>query len=158
MKARIIIFLIFVVLIVVGGTYLIKKNNEYINSNIEENTLKEDEAPGINIKDLVPIEKGEENQDKEKIKAQIANNEKLFLYFYTTWCPMCQKTEPIMADLMNKYPDILVIQIDSDVEKELKDEYDVHNVPTIILIEKNKEVDRIVEITNADKIEEFLTK
>lgn len=157
MKKRIILFLIFVVLVIVGCICLMKKN-EAFRLEKENQSIEENEDSGLHFIKRDPVDASELNKNKEKIKEQIESNEKVFLYFYTTWCPMCQKTEPIMERLIEKYPDIVIIQIDTDIEQDLKNEYDVHNIPTLILLEKNTEIDRIVEELDVDKIEEFITK
>jgi len=154
MKKRIIIFLIFAILIVIGCTYLMKMNNEYLEANMKQ----ESSNNGITIKNAEPVDKGPKNQNKEKIEEQIQNTEKVFLYFYADWCPMCQKTTPMVDEFIAQHPDISIIKIDTDIEVKLKEQFNVHNVPTIILVEKNIEIERIIEITEKEKIEEFLQK
>ena len=157
MKKRIIIFLIFVVLIIAGCIFLMKKNEEFRQEKENQNTEQTDDSqPHFIQRD--PVDESELNKNKEKFEEQIQNSESVILYFYADWCPMCQKTTPIIDDIIEKYPDITIIKIDTEIEKDLKNQFDIHNIPTLISIEKNIEIDRIIDELDADKIEEFITK
>lgn len=154
MKNIIKIILIFIIIsgIVLGAKILLIKPEEKI-ANVENEEVK-----GINIEDLVPVSKQEVNENREKIREKIKNNKKIILYYYADWCGMCTKISKDMDKLIDENKDIEIIKIDTEIEKDLKEEYNIEAIPTLILIKNQEEIDRIVEITDMEIIKEFIKK
>ena len=64
------------------------------------------------------------------------------LYFTADWCLPCQKTRPIAEDL-DRDGIIKIIFIDADSSHKLLEDYGVKSVPTFILLEDGKEIQRV---------------
>ncbi|KAM4584913.1 protein disulfide-isomerase A2 [Odontesthes bonariensis] len=67
----------------------------------------------------------------------LSENKYLLVEFYAPWCGHCQKLEPVYAEAAEKLkkeePEIRLAKVDATEEKELADEFDVGNFPTLKL-------------------------
>ena len=79
---------------------------------------------------------------------------KTVFYFKADWCGPCKKVRPIVED-MNK--DGFFIQIiDVDIEKELVKNFEIASVPTFILFENEKIINRISGAQTRSQLESFI--
>jgi thioredoxin-like negative regulator of GroEL len=79
---------------------------------------------------------------------------KTVFYFTADWCGPCKKVRPIVED-MNK--DGFFIQIiDVDIEKELVKNFEIASVPTFILFENEKIINRISGAQTRSQLESFI--
>lgn len=66
---------------------------------------------------------------------------KKYLYFSAPWCGPCKTLGPTME----KVSDVVAVRkINVDEESDLAIEYNVRNVPTVVLLDDEKEVKRFV--------------
>ena len=73
---------------------------------------------------------------------------KTVFYFTADWCNPCKQVRPIAEDLNRD--GIAAFQfIDADQEIELVKKFQIKSIPTFILIEEGKEINRISEIGRA---------
>lgn len=66
-----------------------------------------------------------------------------YLYFSASWCGPCRTLGPIMNDVSQQIP---VQKVDVDSEFELASQYNVRNVPTVVLLDNGQEVKRFVGV------------
>ena len=66
-----------------------------------------------------------------------------FLYFSASWCGPCRTLGPIMNEVSQQIP---VQKVDVDSEFELASQYNVRNVPTVVLLDSGQEVKRFVGV------------
>ena len=154
---KILFILLFIFLIGLGAKIIFKAPTVTENE-IEENVVESEEVEGINIEDLTPVGKVEKNQDKKKVLDQIEEKDKVVLYFFADWCWMCQKISADVDLMIEENRDIDIIKIDTEIEEELKKEFNVTNVPTFIIVKDGAETERIVEVLNMEEIKEFIKK
>ena len=67
------------------------------------------------------------------------------LDFYATWCHPCKKLDPKIEELKLMYPNINFLKIEIEEQKELCEEYNITAVPTVIIINENKEISKAPE-------------
>jgi thioredoxin 1 len=68
---------------------------------------------------------------------------KSYLYFSAPWCGPCRMLGPVMDRVNNTIPVKKVIVDDSP---EMAQQYNVRNIPTVILMEDGVEVKRFVGV------------
>ena len=68
---------------------------------------------------------------------------KTILYFRAEWCGPCRTMAKVFDALCGDYPDVAFRKVDVDEEPELTARHKVRAVPTMILLEDGKEVNRI---------------
>lgn len=67
------------------------------------------------------------------------------LDFYADWCSPCKAMEPIFEEVKEEYKGKVEFKaIDVDQNNERAREYGVMSIPTYIIINDEKEVDRII--------------
>ena len=71
---------------------------------------------------------------------EVKSSEKTVLIdFYADWCGPCRMVSPIIDEIANERPDVLVCKVNVDEEGELAQMFDVSSIPTIVVM-KNGEV------------------
>ena len=66
---------------------------------------------------------------------------KQYLYFSAPWCGPCRMLGPVMQRVNNTIP---VQKINVDEQSEIAIQYNVRNIPTVVLLENGQEVKRLV--------------
>ena len=79
------------------------------------------------------------------------NNMITVLKFYAVWCAPCK----ILSKILGDRPEIKEVNIEDDTE-ELRSKYRVRNVPTLIFLKDEEEVNRIVCIIRLEDYEEII--
>ncbi|MDH5609577.1 MAG: thioredoxin [Cyclobacteriaceae bacterium] len=59
--------------------------------------------------------------------------------FYADWCGPCKMVAPVLEELSNEYPDIVIYKVDTEVEQELAAVFQIRSIPSILFIPKNKQ-------------------
>ena len=77
------------------------------------------------------------------------------LYFTADWCNPCQRTRPIAEELKR---DGLIdfVFVDADSEIELLEQFGIKSVPTYILLEDGKEINRMSGAKTREQFLEFI--
>ena len=75
-------------------------------------------------------------------------------YFTAEWCNPCKKTRPIVEDM--KREGFQFQMIDVDYEQLLAKQFQVKSVPTFILLEDGKELNRITGAQTRAELENFI--
>ncbi len=77
-------------------------------------------------------------------------------YFTADWCQPCKKTRPIVEEL-NREQKVASFQIiDADDNTDLVLTFNVKSVPTFILFENGKEINRIIGAQTKESLEDFI--
>jgi thioredoxin 1 len=76
-------------------------------------------------------------------------------YFTADWCNPCKKVKPIVEEI-NKDSIIKFQIIDVDSEIELAKRFEIMSVPTFILMDDGKEVNRIIGAQKREQLEAFI--
>ena len=65
--------------------------------------------------------------------------------FWATWCGPCKMIAPVVEEIAQEYGDkIVVAKIDVDEVPSVAAKYNVMSIPTLIVFENGKEVNRLV--------------
>jgi putative thioredoxin len=77
---------------------------------------------------------------------------KTILYFSAPWCGPCKTLGPIMDKLSGLFN---IRKINCDVDTEIAAKYSVRSVPTLILLEGNKEINRVTGAQSEEQVKSF---
>ena len=79
---------------------------------------------------------------------------KTVFYFTADWCGPCKKVRPIVEDMIKEGSYIQIIDV--DIEKELVKNFEITSVPTFILFENEKLINRISGAQTKNQLESFI--
>jgi thioredoxin len=65
--------------------------------------------------------------------------------FYADWCGPCRMMAPVFEELSDDYTGkIRFLKLDTEKETDLAQSFEVRGIPTLLVFNKGKEIDRIV--------------
>ena len=83
------------------------------------------------------------NINKENFQNEILESDKkVLLDFYAPWCGPCRVVVPLVEQIAMERPDIKVGKINISEEEELADKFDIRSIPTLVVLDKGKIVNR----------------
>lgn len=59
--------------------------------------------------------------------------------FYADWCGPCKMVAPILEELSEDYPDIVIYKVDTEVEQELAAVFRIRSIPSMLFIPKDRQ-------------------
>ena len=88
----------------------------------------------------------------------INSDKKVLIDFYATWCGPWKVLSPVLEEVAIENEDIKLVKIDVDQNQDLVYKYGITAMPTIIVVENRKELNRSVGVISKDMILELLNK
>ena len=78
--------------------------------------------------------------NKDNFEQEILKSEKTVLVdFWASWCGPCRMVSPIVDEIAEERPDIMVCKVNVDEQPELASQFKVMSIPALFVI-KNGEV------------------
>lgn len=59
--------------------------------------------------------------------------------FYADWCGPCKMVAPILEELSEEHPDVIIYKVDTEVEQELAAVFQIRSIPSMLFIPINKQ-------------------
>ncbi|MEN9987205.1 MAG: thioredoxin [Bacteroidota bacterium] len=59
--------------------------------------------------------------------------------FYADWCGPCKMVAPILEELSNEYPNLLIYKVNTEVEQELSAVFQIRSIPSMLFIPLDKQ-------------------
>lgn len=72
--------------------------------------------------------------------------------FNATWCGPCRMLKPTLDELAAERPDVEIVGIDVDENRDLAEEYGVFSIPCLILFKDGAEADRSVGLVPKEQL------
>jgi len=83
----------------------------------------------------------------------------VFLDFFADWCMPCTMMSPIIDELAEKFRDKIKFgKVNVDDGQKIASKFEVSSVPTFVLLEEGKIVERFSGARSGEDIEEILKK
>ena len=168
---KLVIIVVVLAIVLFGSSFIINKqsekklaegaaNSSSINNstivntvNNETNLIEESENIAETTETAV-IDVNTNNFETEVINS----DKKVLIDFYADWCGPCNRLSPIVDKVSADNKDVKFVRIDVDKNEELMTRYNVRSIPTLVVIEKGKEINRSVGLIPEDKILNLIGK
>ncbi len=59
--------------------------------------------------------------------------------FYADWCGPCKVVAPILEELSNEFPDVLIYKVNTEIEQELSAVFQIRSIPSMLFIPVNRQ-------------------
>lgn len=59
--------------------------------------------------------------------------------FYADWCGPCKMVAPILEELSDQNPEVIIYKLDTEVEQELAAAFQIRSIPSILFIPTDKQ-------------------
>lgn len=83
---------------------------------------------------------------------------KVIVDFWAEWCGPCKQLGPIFKDLSEEIEGVTFAKVNVDEQGEVAQEFKVRGIPTMVLFENGKEVDRIVGFVPKESLKQKIEK
>ncbi len=87
----------------------------------------------------------------------LESKKKILVDFWGSWCIPCKQMEPVVEQL-KKEVDIEVYKLNINRNPNISEQENIMGVPTFIIYDKGKEVDRLVGAQALDSLKQFIKK
>lgn len=74
----------------------------------------------------------------------LQSDKKVLLDFWASWCGPCRMVAPILDEIAQERPDIKIGKINVDEELELASRFGIMSIPTLVVMEQGKIVNKAV--------------
>ena len=86
----------------------------------------------------------------------LKNEKTVLLDFWATWCGPCQMIAPVVAQIAEENPDVVVGKVNVDEEMQLAQAFGITSVPTLIVFKNGVNVNTAVGLRSKAQIEEMI--
>ena len=88
----------------------------------------------------------------------IANSPKPVLVdFWASWCGPCRMMEPILENFARSQSSIVIAKLNTESNPLIPSKFQIFSIPTMILFENGKEVERLTGAMPLEALEKYLT-
>lgn len=94
----------------------------------------------------------------EEINGLKNKHEMFLIYFGSNNCGVCLAIKPKLEKMLQKYPNIKLIEVEAEKYPELSAAYNVFAIPVIILYIQGKETIREARIISLEKLEPKISR
>ncbi len=89
----------------------------------------------------------------------LGENRLVMVDFWANWCGYCHALSPVIEQLAEEYAGKLSVgKVDTDSNGAIAGEFNVMGLPTVLLFENGKEVDRLVGAMPKDAFVKMIEK
>lgn len=93
-----------------------------------------------------------ENFEKEVLQS----DKKVLIDFYADWCGPCKMLSPIIEEVSGEETNVKFVKLNIDEAEDIAIEYQVMSIPTLVVIENGKEVNRSVGLIDKEQVKDLI--
>lgn len=89
----------------------------------------------------------------EEIASLIESGQRTVFLFMASWCGDCHYIKPHLPAIEEAFPDLVFVQLDRDDFMDLAQEWSILGIPSLVVLEKGREIGRFVDKNRKTKQE-----
>ncbi len=96
------------------------------------------------------------NVNEESFAKIKESGKKALIDFYADWCGPCKMLAPILHEISEENPDLIIAKINVDDSTSLAIQYGIQSIPTMLVMENGEIVNKAVGLRSKEQILEML--
>ena len=96
------------------------------------------------------------NVNEESFAKIKESGKKALMDFYADWCGPCKMLAPILHEISEENPDLIIAKINVDDSTSLAIQYGIQSIPTMLVMENGEIVNKAVGLRSKEQILEML--
>lgn len=94
----------------------------------------------------------------DELKEHVKTNKTVLVDFWADWCGPCKMIAPILDEIASENPNVSVVKVNVDENRETAVEFGVRSIPTLILFESSEPIDTKVGAATKGELSDFIKK
>ena len=90
--------------------------------------------------------------ENEKDFNELIKEGKVLVDFYADWCGPCKMIGPVLEEIASENSDIEIVKVNVDNFENIARQYGIMSIPTLIVFENGKEVNKSIGFVDKDGI------
>ena len=90
--------------------------------------------------------------DNEFDREVLQDSGTVLVDFWATWCGPCRMLAPILEELSGQHPELKIVKVDVDENRELALRYGIESIPTLLVFRNGQLVNRSVGLVSQPEI------
>ena len=86
--------------------------------------------------------------DNEFDREVLQDSGTVLVDFWATWCGPCRMLAPILEELSGQHPELKIVKVDVDENRELALRYGIESIPTLLVFKGGQVADRSVGLVS----------
>lgn len=78
--------------------------------------------------------------------------------FYSESCPPCRQLAPLLVELGQEFPNVLIVKLDVTKMRSISERYNIRSIPTLIFFKDGKQVDHVIGLLSKKKYVDLFNK
>ena len=92
------------------------------------------------------------NVNEESFAKIKESGKKALIDFYADWCGPCKMLAPILHEISEENPDLIIAKINVDDSTRLAIQYGIQSIPTMLVMENGEIVNKAVGLRSKEQI------
>ena len=89
---------------------------------------------------------------------EVINNGLVLVDFFATWCGPCKMLSPLLEEVAEENPNLLVLKIDVDEVGDLAARYGIQAIPTLMLFKNGQRIETRMGYQNKNQLVAFINQ